>query len=513
MKISITDWLRRDGGQSIDELINSLPVLKSLKDPDNRADQALVLPVETISGVLHAQYVHNGTYVEKPVSFSYTAGGTKHKFSLSETYQRVPLKQGSVVLPLTAHEQGVPISVDPNGNPIEERDLHGLGIKVDDKNILPLFIYNKNNSRPIILLCAEPEYNYLSFAKDDLRRTIEGAVEPVRSAKHQHRFSELGKRRGSDELDWSNAPSIVEYLDQYIIGQPHAKRAIAVAFSNYMVRRDIDDEELPKDNLLLIGGTGTGKTQSMRLLAERANIPFFKTQMTGKSSSGYVGDPFLKFFNDIAKSSGSSAPYAVVFLDEMDKLVGTQYGTIRGELQGELIGILEDGYVAGISTRNILFVAAGAFSKNVKDLSLRQIISQRTGISAENSDILKAVQQRDIIDYGLMEELVGRLPVIGVLESLSVDDKVRILTESRGSVLNNYLRMLRYKNYKVEVHDDFPRFIAEHTAPETGARGLHSVCNEILQEVFYNPSAFAQNGTIHLNVELARKTMQLYKKT
>lgn len=510
MKIPIPRRFRKQSA-SLDELVGSLPVLRDKGEPDNRENQALVLPVEYVDGVLHVQYLHEGSYVERPVSFSYMDGRTEVKFGLSDMYQRIPSREESVVIPLTAHEQGLPVRTDPSGNPIEERSVHGLGIKVDDKHVLPLFIYNRKNARPTILLCAEQEYNFLDIFAEDTRREIDALTKPIQDVKRHYRFDKLSERK-TGELDWSDAPSIVGYLNKYIIGQPHAKRAIAVAFSNYMVRRDIDDEDLPKDNLLLIGGTGTGKTQSMRLLAEKARIPFFKTQMTGKSSAGYVGDPFLKFFNDVARNSRSSSPYGIVFLDEMDKLIETRQGIIRGELQGELIGILEDGYVAGISTKNILFVAAGAFSRGRNEQSLRQIISQRTGVGADSPDLLQSIQQHDIIEYGLMEELVGRLPVIGVFDHLSVDDKIRILTESKGSVLNSYLKMFEYKGYQVEVHDDFPRFVAEHTAPETGARGLHSVCNEILQEVFYDPSAFAEGRTIHLTAGMAGKTMQLYRK-
>lgn len=505
MKNPISDWLRGKE-QSLDELVNSIPVLTNSKD--NNVVDAFVLPLRPVNRTLNVGYVVNDQYKEVPISFRYRYNGREHYFSLSEDHERVNPAKGSVVFPLDVYEQAW--TLPPELATENVRQVHPLIVK-DKGRVIAIFIHDANYHYPLEMLIAEPDFppNHPDIGG---RTEINDAVRPVLEARRSHLFN-VSPHEIKGDVDWRNPPSIVTYLDQYIIGQQHAKKAIAVAFSNYMVRRDIDDEELPKDNLLLIGGTGTGKTQSMRVLSTKAGVPFYKMQMTGKSSAGYVGEPFLNLFQEIARRSRSKAPYAIVFLDELDKLVDSSSGTIKREVQGELIPILEDGQVAGISTRNILFVAAGAFGRNIYEKSLRDIIAKRTGANPQSPDVLMNVQQSDIVEYGLMGELVGRLPVIGVLNDLSVDDKVRILTESKGSVLNNYLRMLQYKKYRVEVNPDFIRFVAEHSPAETGARGLQSVCNEVLREVFYNPAAFAKDGVIHLDANLAKRTMQLYRNT
>ncbi len=152
----------RNKKKSLDELIDSLPILKDPRDPENRALQAFALPVKFVDGNLHAMYLRKGSYVERPVGFSYDYDG-QHRFTLSERFERIPLGRKDLVIPLTVHEQGISVNIDPDGNPIPQRDLHGLGIMVDDKNTLPLLL-SDSDYQPIVLL-AEPEYNILDYEK------------------------------------------------------------------------------------------------------------------------------------------------------------------------------------------------------------------------------------------------------------------------------------------------------------------------------------------------------------
>lgn len=218
-EIKTADLLERLARKSLDELVSSLPILRDLKEPDNKEDQCYVLSVRSLDGILHAQFTHDGVYKETPVGFFYMIEGEEHRFSLSDNHQRVPLQEGSVVIPLTAHGDGVPVE-DPNGNQIKKRDWHALGIKVDDKNVLPLIIYEKHNSEPVIVLCAEPEYGYVSASGEEHRREVRDVAEPVQIAWRQHKSRELRKR-------------INDFVRKKVI--PTTTLAVIIPFFGYLV--------------------------------------------------------------------------------------------------------------------------------------------------------------------------------------------------------------------------------------------------------------------------------------
>lgn len=348
----------------------------------------------------------------------------------------------------------------------------------------------------------------------------------------------------SEKVDWEDPKTITRYLDQYVVGQEDAKVVVAVSVSNYMTKVRTGYEELKKDNLLLIGPSGSGKTYMLSLLAKEASLPMVETKLTGKSSEGYKGENLSRMFEQIRATTNEEAPYGIVFLDEIDKLARGGFGT-RGfgsELQDELIGWLEEATIVlgsdtrgkkkgtdnRLNTRNILFVAAGAFQGLGREDSLSDIISKRLGhgkrqIGFETSEkkseeeqdsrsVLHKSRPEDLIAYGLKTELIGRLPSIGILDPLSIDDKVKILTEAHGSPLEKYQLLLQLKGYKVELGEDVSEVIAGYCPQETGARALNSICNNLFTRILYEPKKYADDkGLIKVTPDLARELINLYE--
>ncbi|MBI2133685.1 AAA family ATPase [Candidatus Woesearchaeota archaeon] len=317
-------------------------------------------------------------------------------------------------------------------------------------------------------------------------------------------------------INWESPKSIVSYLDQYIIGQDEAKKCVAVAFCDYMLFVRNQGKGMRKENLLLVGPTGVGKTYMVSLLAENACLPFLQTKVTGKSSEGYVGDNLSSVLGQMRAKTTSEIPFGVVFFDEIDKLARDEHG-VNGfgeKLQSELIGWVEEATVQtgkdrkyALNTRNILFVAAGAFYGGGTNSSLESIIRRRLGIgqrrlgflsdgACEDSYALSRVEPRDLIAYGLMPELVSRLPFTAVFRPLTVEDKVRILTEAKRSVITSITEMLRLRGYELLIAPGTPEKIALLCPEETGARGLDAICHRLFTDIMFDPGNFADGNNV-----------------
>ena len=322
------------------------------------------------------------------------------------------------------------------------------------------------------------------------------------------------------EINWENPKDIVAYLDGFVIGQEDAKRMAAISFSNYMVKKLLNNDKLPVEHMLMIGPTGTGKTYIMELLAKLGGLRFVEAKATGKSSTGYVGENFASFFNELADPN-DPAPYAVVFVDEIDKLARDSmdhqnfYGNQK---QNELVGWLQSGIVrveratqAGriqipVNTKNLLFVGAGAFESVNKGYSLDEIIKKRTGSVVETvvgfnakrkitravRDSLGKVSDDDLIQYGMKPELAGRMQKRAILKPLSLDDKVRIITDAKESRLQSYIELAKVKGFDVEIDTPALRYIAQKGSDTTGARGLNAPISMIFDKILYEPEKYAE---------------------
>ena len=335
-----------------------------------------------------------------------------------------------------------------------------------------------------------------------------------------------------DHIEVKKPIEIKQFMDQYVIGQDEAKKHLAVAVYNHYKRltqkHSNDDVEIEKSNIIMVGRTGTGKTLLARTIAKMLHVPFTIVDATVLTEAGYVGEDIESILTRLLQAADydvDTAEKGIVFIDEIDKIArkgdnpsitrdvsgeGVQQGLLK-LLEGSIVNVPPQGgrkhpdqKMIPVNTKNILFICGGAFDGIEKKIAQR-MNTQVVGFTAsketavlDRDNMLQYIAPQDLKSFGLIPEIIGRLPVLTYLEPLDRQALRNILTEPKNAIIRQYVKLFELDNITLNFNEDVFEYIVDKAVEfKLGARGLRSICEAIMTDLMFEiPSQNCESITI-----------------
>ena len=361
---------------------------------------------------------------------------------------------------------------------------------------------------------------------------IEQAHVIVNKDKSTEKFS-------SSNINLLKPKQIKEYLDEFVIGQDQAKKVISVAVYNHYKRvlNNDDDIEIDKSNIIMVGSTGTGKTLIARSIAKLLDVPFCIADATVLTEAGYVGEDVESILTRLLQAADyniEKAKRGIIFIDEVDKIArksdnpsitrdvsgeGVQQAMLK-LLEGTVVNVPPQGgrkhpdqKMIALDTKDILFVSGGAFNGIENDISKR-LNTSVIGFKSKNKDfiesenILQYLLPQDLKKFGLIPELIGRMPVVTYLNKLDKDALLRILVEPKNALINQYKKLFHLDNVSLVFEKDALLLIVEKAIDfDLGARGLRSICETVMLDAMFDIPSDKKVKSLKIDVDYVQKKL------
>jgi len=345
-----------------------------------------------------------------------------------------------------------------------------------------------------------------------------------------------------DTDDFPKPYEINQFLDEYVIGQEDAKKYLSVAVYNHYKRLkqkiSKDDVEIEKSNIIMVGATGTGKTLLARTIAKKIQVPFCIVDATVFTEAGYVGEDIESILTRLLQAADydvKAAERGIVFIDEIDKIArksdnpsitrdvsgeGVQQGLLK-LLEGAVVNVPPQGgrkhpeqRMIAVDTKNILFICGGAFDGIEKKIAKRLnthvvgYTANRDKNTIDSSNLLKYITPTDLKSFGLIPEIIGRLPILTYLSTLDRDALKRILAEPKNSIIKQYIKLFKMDEIKLTFDEDVYDYIVDKSIEfKLGARGLRSIVEVIMIDAMYEMPSGTQKS-LHVTLQYARDNFE-----